>query len=109
MIRLAPLYDVASILPYDEVDMQKIKLAMKVGGEYRLSQIGLRQWQKFARETRVDTDEMVEGLIFMAEQLPDVVADVRTQAKEEGLDNAIIERLASQLTARAKDCQRLLA
>lgn len=108
MIRLAPLYDVASILPYDEIDMQKIKLAMKVGGEYRLSQIGLRQWQKFARETRVDADEMVEGLIFMAEQLPDVVADARTQAKKEGLDNAIIERLATQLIARAKECQRLL-
>jgi serine/threonine-protein kinase HipA len=108
MIRLAPLYDVASILPYDEIDMQKIKLAMKVGGEYRLSQIGLRQWQKFARETRVDTDEMVERLIFMTEQLPDIVADARMQAKDEGLDNAIIERLAPQLIARAKDCQRLL-
>jgi serine/threonine-protein kinase HipA len=108
MIRLAPLYDVASILPYDEIDMQKIKLAMKVGGEYRLSQIGLRQWQKFARETRVDTDEMVERLIFMTEQLPDIVTDARMQAKDEGLDNAIIERLVPQLIARAKDCQRLL-
>ena len=108
VIRLAPLYDVASILPYDEIDMQKIKLAMKVGGEYRLSQIGLRQWQKFARETRVDTDEMVEGLIFMTEQLPDIVADAQTQAKNEGLDNAIIERLGPQLIARAKDCERLL-
>jgi serine/threonine-protein kinase HipA len=52
-VRLAPLYDIASILPYDDVDVQKIKLAMKVGGEYKLNQIGLRQWQKFAREVRL--------------------------------------------------------
>ena len=53
-VRLAPLYDVAGILPYDEFDMQKLKLAMQVGGEYQLGLIGLRQWQKFARETRLD-------------------------------------------------------
>jgi serine/threonine-protein kinase HipA len=29
-VRLAPLYDIASILPYDDVDVQKIKLAMNV-------------------------------------------------------------------------------
>ena len=28
-IRLAPLYDIASILPYDQVDTKRIKLAMK--------------------------------------------------------------------------------
>ncbi|MCP3367670.1 HipA domain-containing protein [Bradyrhizobium cajani] len=53
LVRLAPLYDIASILPYDHVDQRKIKLAMKVGGEYKLDQIGLRQWEKFARETNL--------------------------------------------------------
>ena len=37
IVRLAPLYDVASILPYDEFDLHKVKLAMKVGGKYKLS------------------------------------------------------------------------
>jgi serine/threonine-protein kinase HipA len=36
-VRLAPLYDIASILPYEQFDIQKVKLAMKVGGEDRLS------------------------------------------------------------------------
>jgi serine/threonine-protein kinase HipA len=36
-VRLAPLYDVASILPYDEFDLRKVKLVMKIGGEYKLS------------------------------------------------------------------------
>lgn len=33
-VRLAPLYDVASVLPYDEFDSRKVKLAMKVGKCY---------------------------------------------------------------------------
>jgi serine/threonine-protein kinase HipA len=108
-IRLAPLYDVASILPYDEFDLRKVKLAMKIGGEYKLTQIGLREWQKFAREVRVDADELLERLMAMAKQLPDEVSVARTRAREEGLKSVIIERLATQLVARAGECRRLLA
>jgi len=82
---------------------------MKIGGEYKVSQIGLRQWQKFAREGRADVDELVEVLISMAKQLPDEVAAARAQAREEGLNNALIERLATQLIDRAHECQRLLS
>lgn len=108
LVRLAPLYDIASILPYDDVDMQKIKLAMKIGDEYKLSLISLRDWQKFARETRLDPDKVIAGLNSMAEQLPDIVTAVRAQAQKDGLDNAIIGRLAEQLIARAMQCRRLL-
>ena len=108
-VRLAPLYDVASILPYDEFDMQKLKLAMKVGGEYKLSLIGLRQWQKFARETRVNADELIARLGSMAKQLPDEADDARTRAQAEGLDKAIIDRLTKRLIERAAECERALA
>lgn len=108
-IRLAPLYDVASILPYDELDLRKVKLAMMIGGEYKLSLIGLRQWQKFAREVRVEADELVELLASMAKQLPDEVNAARTRAREEGLNATIVERLATQLIERAGECGRSLS
>jgi serine/threonine-protein kinase HipA len=108
IIRLAPLYDVASILPYDEFDLRKMKLAMKIGGEYKLAQIGLRQWQKFAREVRIDADKLVDGLITMAKQLPDEANAARARARDEGLTNVLIDRLAEQLAARAGECRRLL-
>jgi serine/threonine-protein kinase HipA len=108
-VRLAPLYDVASILPYDEFDAQKLKLAMKVGDEYKLSQIGLRQWQKFARETRLDADELIARLGSMARQLPNEADDARRRAQAEGLDKAIIDRLATRLIERAGECEKVLA
>ncbi|PWE77136.1 serine/threonine protein kinase [Bradyrhizobium sp. SUTN9-2] len=108
LVRLAPLYDIASILPYDHVGQRKVKLAMKVGGEYKLDHIGLRHWQKFARETRVDADVLITRLISMAGQIPDLVTDIRTDAQNEGLENAVIERLATALGTRAKDCEHAL-
>lgn len=80
-VRVAPLYDVASILPYKDIDMRKIKLTMKVGGEYKLNQIGLRQWQTFARETRVDAEQLVAQLVSMAAQIPDLVTDIHAHKK----------------------------
>ena len=48
------------------------------------------------------------GLNSLAEQLPDNVTAVCAAAQAEGLKNGIIERLAAQLIARARDCQRAL-
>lgn len=107
-VRLAPLYDIASILPYEEVNLRKAKLAMKIGGEYKVGLIGLRQWQKFARDVRTNADQLVEVLISMAKHLPDEVAAARALAREEGLNNALIDRLAQQLIDRAHGCQRSL-
>jgi serine/threonine-protein kinase HipA len=108
-VRLAPLYDVASILPYDESDLNKVKLAMKIGGEYKLGQIGLRQWQKFARKARANVDQLIERLTSMAKQIPDEAASASALAREEGLDATIIERLTTQLIERARACERALA
>jgi serine/threonine-protein kinase HipA len=107
-VRLAPLYDVASILPYDKIDLRKIKLAMKVGGEYKLSLIGLRQWQKFAREARIDADKLIETLIAMSQQLPDEAKAAEARAREEGLAEPVVTRLVTQLIERAGGCGRLL-
>jgi serine/threonine-protein kinase HipA len=109
LVRLAPLYDIASILPYDDIDLKKIKLAMKVGGEYKVDEISLRDWQKFARETRLDADKVRAGLTQMARQLPDSVSSIAARAKKEGLDHIIVGRLAASLIARAQDCERLLS
>jgi serine/threonine-protein kinase HipA len=107
-VRLAPLYDVASILPYGNYDIHKIKLSMKVGGEYQLRQIGIRQWRKLAREVRIDADGLVARLRAMTEQLPDEVSAARVKAHDEGLDSPTIDRLAAGLIERAEECRKAL-
>lgn len=107
-VRLAPLYDVASILPYDEFDLRKVKLAMKIGGEYKLSHIGLRHWQKFAREMRMEAHKLIALLLSMAKRIPGEVNIARARAREEGLKETVIERLAANLVTRAGECRRVL-
>jgi len=107
-VRLAPLYDIASILPYDNVDLHKVKLSMKIGGEYRLRDIQLNEWRKLARDVRVDVDTLIGRIAAMAEQLPDALSTVRARAQAEGLDQPIIDRLAARLTERAQASGKIL-
>lgn len=105
--RLAPLYDVASILPYD-FDLQKVRLAMKIGGAYRLRDVGARQWMKLATDLHVKTDQIVQRIRRMAAELPDHVSDVERQAGKAGLKHPLVARLAARLIERAKRCAELI-
>jgi serine/threonine-protein kinase HipA len=108
VVRLAPLYDLASILPYPAVDTGKVKLAMKVGGEYRLRNIGLRHWQKLAAASRLDDARLIDRIRAMAEAMPDQAAAIQKQIEGEGLSHVTITRVCKQLATRAVACQKIL-
>jgi serine/threonine-protein kinase HipA len=107
-VRLAPLYDLASILPYPEFDAQRIKLSMKIGGEYRLRDIGLRQWRKLAGEVRRDPDALVQRVRDLTAKLADTVADIGNRMADEGIGHATVTRLANALTTRAALCRQIM-
>jgi serine/threonine-protein kinase HipA len=106
--RLAPLYDVASILPYPTVQIPKLKMAMKVGGHYHLRMIGVRQWRKLAKEVHVDEDQLIQRLRTLASEIPDHTSALRRMVLERGLKHPLINRLAEALTKRAQFCTKLL-
>jgi serine/threonine-protein kinase HipA len=107
-VRLAPIFDVASILPYRDIDIEKVKLSMKLGGEYRLRNITLRHWRKLAEELHDNPDAMIRRVDDFATQLADHVPDIRLRMTEEGLAHPIIARLAEALTARSLACREIL-
>jgi serine/threonine-protein kinase HipA len=107
-VRLAPLYDLTSILPYPEFDAQRIKLSMKIGGEYRLRDIGLRQWRKLAGEVRRDPDASIERVRNITAQFADNVLDVSDRMADEGIAHSTVTRLAEALIARADLCHKIL-
>jgi serine/threonine-protein kinase HipA len=104
-VRLAPLYDVASLLPYEQYEPYKTKLSMKIGGEYRLRDIGVRQWRKLAKEARLDEGRLIDRVREMVVRMPDEIAIERQRAHGEGLTQPIINKLADALTTRAVFCQ----
>jgi len=107
-IRLAPLYDLASALPYPGIRPIGLKLAMKIGAEYGLRNIAARPWRKLAVEAHQNPEEILVNLRATAEAMPDHVLTVKQRARREGLTHEILDRLSDRLIARAKECQHLL-
>lgn len=104
--RLAPLYDISSALPYDDLDRHKIKMAMKVGRHYRWKEINPRDWLSLAKELNLEADFAWETMRVMARVLPDEAVAEARQLREAGIEHALIPRLIDDI---ADACQRALA
>lgn len=107
--RLAPLYDIASALPYSGLDFQKLKMAMKMGGEYRVRDIDARHIGRMAAEARQSPGRTVERAHELASAAPNAVRTVADEMKASGLTHEIIDRLAVQIAERAVRLQARLA
>jgi len=107
-VRLAPLYDIASILPYDDYDLHKIKLSMKIGGEYGILDIRRRHIERLAKDVKLHPDAVIERLKTLAETLPDAVSDEARIAAADGLNSHIIDRLVSRISKRATACLTMM-
>ena len=105
--RFAPLYDVASTLPYG-FDPKKLKMATSIGGKYRLEEIRSRHWMKFAADLRIPPAEVLDLGRTMAETLPGAFAEIVGEARTDGLEHPIVERMIDALSARSKHCARVL-
>ncbi len=101
---LAPLYDVASTLPYPGRYAPRRKLAMKVGGESRLGYIQVRHWERFAAHVGLPPEEVLGICESVAAETPDRFADLVAAARSEELDHPVIERLEEGITKHASAC-----
>ena len=105
--RLAPLYDIASTLPYG-FDPRKLKMATKIGGKYRLEEVHSRHWVKFATDLRIPSAEVLDMGMAMAETLPAAFAETVDQAHANGLVHPILQRMIEVVNARSEHCARVL-
>jgi serine/threonine-protein kinase HipA len=94
-IRLAPLYDLSSQLPYPELIEQRV--AMKIGDHYDIWRIGIADRRTLARACTIDEERVLTMLTDMAKVLPDEISAAREQALIEGPSERIIAPLAQQL------------
>ena len=105
--RLAPLYDMASAPPYD-FDPGRLRMAIRIGGKYRLDGIGVRHWAKLAREAGLPPAAVLEMGTDMARTLPGALHEAVTDVRAKGLCHPILGRMVEVLNARAGYCARIL-
>lgn len=106
-IRLAPLYDIASILAYPDKDPKKVNLAMKIGDEYRLSKITGSEWLKLATANKLDQDLILERIRSLGKALPDALSDTIKTMRSQKLDHRILKVLAKVLPERSKEVSQI--
>lgn len=104
-VRLAPLYDVASALPYPGLNTPRLKLAMKIGGHYRLRDIGGPELRKLATGMKLKPDAVIERAREMCTRLPQATKKLLDDSREDRLDHPILERLVNALIERARVCE----
>ncbi|MEO5589495.1 MAG: type II toxin-antitoxin system HipA family toxin [Gemmatimonadaceae bacterium] len=107
-VRLAPLYDIVSVLPYPELAAGKIRMAMKVGGEYVIERIGSRQWKKVARSLSLDETALLDRVRELAAAVGDLAGEVVNEAESAGFGHPILADMREMIVHRAADCVKAL-
>lgn len=106
-VRLAPLYDVASALPYKQIAEHKRRLAMKFGGSYKLDPVG-SPWRKLAVEVGMSEDEVRERARRIVESAPDAFGQAAADSRVLALDSDLPSRMTTLVRDRASKCLRVL-
>lgn len=103
-LRLAPLYDLVSTVPYSgQIDQ---RFAMKIGRARTLEEITPREWERLVEHTGVAMPYLKKRVVFLAEAVaasaPPVAAELA------GFDQTFLEDLSEKVIQRARSCLKSL-
>jgi serine/threonine-protein kinase HipA len=106
-VRLAPLYDIASALPYGQHE-KKLRMAMKIGGDYAAFPTR-NTWPKAAVELGLDADALVTRVRELASAAPGAFADAAASEEVRALSRKGPAKLVDLIARRAARCGQLIA
>jgi serine/threonine-protein kinase HipA len=107
-VRLAPFYDLASWLPHErDPHSTKVKLAMKIGGTYRLHEIDGECWRKWAEEAGLDSAWVKACVLTLVEEITSSI-EATKDAVGKSDDSAFVTKLAHSITERASKCAEMM-
>jgi serine/threonine-protein kinase HipA len=95
--RLAPLYDIASWLPYSEND-RRDRLAMSVDRQYHFDRIMPYHWEAEARKSGYDPQRALAHIRDLLARVPDETKRLLAECEDEGSATDDLRRLALLIT-----------
>lgn len=107
---LAPLYDVATMIPYADRPFD-IKLAMGIAGENRVCRLSSRRLVRFVETNAladydIDAQEQIEELAFLAQSIPGMACDIASEYAKQAELTEFFERT---LPVLEEMCKRSMA
>jgi len=108
-VRLAPFYDLISILPYPHrVPYREAALAMRIEREYRSWKLRRRHWKGLATQCDLDSGPVVERVGELVGAVPGAMERASSEVQSEGGRHDIIERLKVEVREHSRRCLKAL-
>lgn len=109
LVELAPLYDLATAAPYPlEVPWPQMKLAMRLGGEYRMKYVRPRHLDRLGDLAGLPDGALPVRAQELGELMLDRIPEGRDDGIRGGLDEASVTRWSSSLGEHVLRCLGLL-
>ncbi|MGH9046930.1 MAG: HipA domain-containing protein [Acidimicrobiales bacterium] len=105
-VRLAPMYDVASALPYGTHE-NKLRLAMKIGGDYRVHP-DRNTWPAAAKDLGIDPDRLVARVQEVGSVITDSFVEAAKAPLVRALQRPLPDTLVDLISERASRCMRVV-
>lgn len=102
---LAPLYDALSTAVYARLTD---KMAMKIGGKYRFSQVQASHWERFAAEAGLSPAQTKKRILGIAQRLPALAQTQWASWQAQGDDHPILAQIVALIAQRCSLTQRRL-
>lgn len=110
--RLAPFYDLSSILPHlGEGEIQAgtrdLRLAMKIDRVYPIDEVTPRHWERCASSAKVGSEFTLQSVRNQIAVMPDLASACAAALRAQGISHEIVNRLVDTIAARANGLSRI--
>ncbi|MFM9971603.1 MAG: type II toxin-antitoxin system HipA family toxin [Burkholderiales bacterium] len=94
---LAPLYDTLCTAVYPNLSE---KMAMKIGGKYKFSELMGRHWETFATEASLSPAQVKRRILEIARRLPELARRTQAAMDAEGNNHNVIAQIVALIEQR---------
>lgn len=96
-VGLAPLYDALSTAVYPTLTA---KMAMKLGGKYKFTELMAPHWEQFARDAGLSPAQVRKRVLDIARRLPALAAQTLTRFEAQGHGHVVLGQIVALIEQR---------
>jgi len=86
----------------------RLRMAMRIGGEYGVEAANGRHWRRFAQANFLDPDETIERIDGLASRTPDASATAAANKPSRPCRAGCRPASPTEITTRAAQCRKQL-
>lgn len=94
---LTPVYDALCTAVYPTLTD---KMAMKIGGKYKFSEVQPRHWAQFATDAALSPAQVKKRILYVAKRLPDLARATQAVFEHAGNGHAILGQIVTLIEQR---------